>query len=253
MIFGENLGSCHLFDEKKADFYKSRIDTQIVEFFDAVYKELRIPLTTILCLVQLLLQKPEISNEERKNLLKLLEKKGLDISNFSEETFDIVHSAFGFGPRLRIRNIDVGECFSNLKNIIKNQPKQYKINLDIKNKDTKISVDKRKINSILETIISKFIDENKDGVKINIEGKTSNNSYILEIYTNNRELNTKTKKVNDKEFFRYKIDPINGKKILPSIFVAKKFAESQFSDLTPFDDTDKKEGWRLKMPISIYI
>lgn len=226
-----------------------RAEQVICDFFSAVSKELKAPLTTILGLIQILSKQRELEPEGREKLLFLMERKGLELASLSEEIMEIVRARFGHGPSLRLAAVSVGSFVTPLNRHLSHLPPEYRVDVDFRDSDCLLMIDRKKIGQVLESLISGSIRLSPDGGRIAIEGYRSGGYYTIRVSDSGAGMSPQELGRFFDPFYRYDLDPLLGRGLRPGMGTIRKYAEAHGGTLSVTSIPGKGTTSTVRLPV----
>lgn len=163
------------------------LDKMKSKFFANVSHELRTPLTLILAPIKELLSKNKLDDKSTKNL-QIVEKNSRKLQEMVNEILDLSKLE---SSKMAINNSNVHwlqflkQIFASFESLANMKGIQYQFEYD-GNEDIKVIIDKQKVETILNNLLSNaFKFTPKDG-NIYIKAIVSNQNLVIEIIDNGR-------------------------------------------------------------------
>ena len=162
------------------------LDTQKDEFLSQVSHELRTPMTSILSLSDILLDTPNVSEDERKKFVSIINQESQRLTRLLDEILHVRKLEQGSFD-LPIEEINVSNIIQAAMESISGEIRKNNINIDFNDKapDATVSANPDRLRQVLINILSNAIKHNQaDNPSIQIELYSLESNYFITIRDN---------------------------------------------------------------------
>jgi signal transduction histidine kinase len=163
---------------EKANIGLKKLSQEKSEFVSMVAHELRLPITGIIGFAQTL-HNLELSQENKKKYLTIIETEGKRLSKLIEDLLDISKIESGY-VEIKYSLIDISQLIKEILDFIK-VTKEISIQTKIPADLSEITADRDKLRQVLNNLISNAVKFNKPGGEIIVSAKEKNKEIEISV------------------------------------------------------------------------
>jgi PAS domain S-box-containing protein len=164
------------------DVTKDReISQQKSDFLSMSAHELKSPLTAVRGFAELLLDRPELKEAEKKKFLENIVHQSISLTNLINDLLDLSKIESGVGFALNKTPIKIGKVINRIFSQFQLAKKNHTFNLCLPKPDIQLIADPDKITRILQNILSNAVKYSPKGGEIIITGQIQTGFYQISI------------------------------------------------------------------------
>lgn len=178
------------------------MDRMKTEFISTSAHELRTPLTSIQGFSEILLTRPDLGDAEKVKYLGYINSKAVHLAGIINDLLDICRLEAGMGFSLNKQKHLASEVIQQAIDPFFNFSEKHPIDIEFKNKDVELVMDKEKIEQVLTNLLSNSIKYSPDGGTIRLSCEKLSDEYVISVSDEGMGMSPKqVEKVFDK-FYR---------------------------------------------------
>jgi len=161
--------------------HEREVDRMKTEFISTAAHELRTPLTSIIGFSDILANRGDISEEERKRFLSYINKQGIHLANIVSDMLDISRIESGRGLELNKAMCDVREVIEDVIPYFQGITLKHEFLVDLPDEPVELSIDREKIEQLVKNILGNAVKYSPDGGVISEAGEIIEDNFEVSI------------------------------------------------------------------------
>lgn len=243
-----------LIERMQKVFEKNKInEDSIKKMISNISHDLRTPLTSMLGYIELVLNDQTLSEDEKRQYIKIVYNKGNHLYNLMEEFFQ-VSKLESKDVRLEIREINISEIIR--QNIISFFNEFKKLNMEpqinIQEKDIYAFGDEKALNRILNNLINNALRYGSEGTIMGINLREDKNYIFIDVWDNGAGIpEEEIDYVFDRLYTVEKSRKLNLKSSGLGLTIVKKLVEAQKGSISVKSSPFEKTEFTFTLPKSL--
>jgi len=161
--------------------HEREIDRMKTEFLSTAAHELRTPLTSIQGFSEILMTRDDLSEEERKRFLYLINSQSVSLAKIVRDLLDISRIESRKGLTFKKTKCDIKKIIKNVISFFEGETQIHVFKLDVPKKPVELLIDEDKVEQILKNLIGNSIKYSPEGGEINIVMEVDENCCKLSV------------------------------------------------------------------------
>lgn len=150
-------------------------------FLSTSAHELRTPLTSIRGYSELLLNRSNLAEETKQGYLTYIHEQSVHLSGLVEALLDISRFESGYAAELNFERCSAGEALGGLVQQFQSASPNHTFRVEAPAEPTELVVDKPRMTTVLENVLSNAVRYSPDGGEIFVRGSLDQSYYQIEV------------------------------------------------------------------------
>lgn len=168
-------------ERKQAEEALLESDRMKTDFIRTVAHEFRTPLTSIQGFSELLLNREDLSPEQRREFLGYIHQRSVALAGIVSDLLDIARIEEGLALPLTKERCTIKEIFDQLRPFLEATASEKRVVINLAEEDASVVVDRAKLGQVLENILSNALKFSAEGSPVRIRGKMKGEFYRVSV------------------------------------------------------------------------
>ncbi|MBE0577551.1 MAG: PAS domain-containing sensor histidine kinase [Desulfuromonadales bacterium] len=168
-------------ERKRAEEALRENNRMKTEFVQAVAHEFRTPLNSIQGLTEHMLNREDLSDEQRREFLNNIHERSVALGRAVLNILNITRIGKGQDLPLTKESYSVKEIFDQLGPFLETSASRHRMEISFTEEDARLMVDKAKTEQVLENIVSNALKYSDEGSLVQIRGEPDGEFYRISV------------------------------------------------------------------------
>jgi len=161
--------------------YEREVDRMKTEFLITAAHEIRTPLTSIQGFSELMIDRDEISREERMKYLSYINKQAVALAKIINDLLDISKIESREGIALHREKCDIGKMIKELILYYEEQSEKHKFEMNLPKESLVLFMDKMKVEQVFKNLLDNAVKYSPEGCEIRVEGEVHKDHFQVSV------------------------------------------------------------------------